>query len=409
MSVTKRILLAILLLSVASLIGYGLYYFFIKTAGLQPNTDQTPSGQTTSSQFPGSGTRPATTSGSTEIPGTSNLPSAGTIQTTSPSFFKPTSVNQLVSETARYSSLNTGGDMRYYNANDGKFYRVLPNGTIEKLSDEVFYNAEKVTWAKNKNQAVIEYPDKAKIVYNFDTKKQVSLPKHWEEFSFSSDGNQIAAKSLGLNPSNRWLATINSDGTGAKFIEPMGENADKVIIDWSPNQQVVAFSQTGAPQGGERREVLFVGLNGENFKSAIVDGSGFLPQWSSSGQKLLYSVYSSRSEFKPELWIVDAQGDNIGNNRKLLQLNTWADKCTFGNDETIYCAVPKDLPVGAGMSRTIANSNYDELYKIDLKTNLKTPISLDGNYTINSIFYDSAKNKLLFTDLNKTGLYQSQL
>jgi hypothetical protein len=124
---------------------------------------------------------------------------------------------------------------------------------------------------------------------------------------------------------------------------------------------------------------------------------------------LLYSVYSSRSEFKPELWIVDAQGDNIGNNRKLLQLNTWADKCTFGNDETIYCAVPKDLPVGAGMSRTIANSNYDELYKIDLKTNLKTPISLDGNYTINSIFYDSAKNKLLFTDLNKTGLYQSQL
>jgi dipeptidyl aminopeptidase/acylaminoacyl peptidase len=299
--------------------------------------------------------------------------------------------------------------MRYYNANDGKFYRVLPNGTIEKLSDEVFYNAEKVTWAKNKNQAVIEYPDKAKIVYNFDTKKQVSLPKHWEEFSFSSDGNQIAAKSLGLDPSNRWLATINSDGTGAKFIEPMGENADKVIINWSPNQQVVAFSQTGAPQGGERREVLFVGLNGENFKSAIVDGSGFLPQWSSSGQKLLYSVYSSRSEFKPELWIVDAQGDNIGNNRKLLQLNTWADKCTFGNDETIYCAVPKDLPVGAGMSRTIANSNYDELYKIDLKTNLKTPISLDGNYTINSIFYDSAKNKLLFTDLNKTGLYQSQL
>ncbi|MBP6859619.1 MAG: hypothetical protein KBC69_03315 [Candidatus Magasanikbacteria bacterium] len=408
MSLTKRIVLAVLLLAVAGLMGYGLYYFFVRTGSLGPTTPPT-STDIPSGQLPGSGTRPTTTTGTVIGPNGEILPASGEIQSSTPSYYQPVATTQLLSDSAKNPSLSNAGDFRFYNANDGKFYRVMPDGRLEKLSDEVFYNTQKITWAKNKNQAIIEYPDSAKIVYNFDTKKQVTLPKHWEDFSFSSDGNQIAAKSLGLDPSNRWLITVNSDGTGAKLIEPMGENADKVIVNWSPNQQVAAFSQTGAPQGGERREVLFVGLNGENFKSTIVDGSGFLPQWSTTGKKLLYSIYSSRSDFKPELWIVDSQGDSIGNNRKLLQLNTWADKCTFGNDDTIYCAVPRDLPTGAGMSRGITTYNYDDLYKIDLKTGLKTPIALDGQYNINNIFYDTADNKVIFTDLNKTGVFESQL
>ncbi len=405
----KRIMLIVALLAVAGLIGYALYYFFTKTGQIggptiTPSTSTLPGGQ-----LPASGTKPPSATGTTQGPGGELLPVSGIIQPSSPAYYKPAATTQIISETANHASLSVGGDFRYYNANDGKFYRVTPTGDIKALSNQVFYNAENVTWAKGKNQAVIEYPDQSKIVYNFDTNKQTTLPKHWEDFSFSSDGNQIAAKSLGLDPSNRWLITVNSDGTGTKLIEPMGENSDKVIVNWSPNQQVAAFSQTGAPQGGERREVLFVGLNGENFKSAIVDGSGFMPQWSTTGKKLLYSVYSSRSDFKPELWIVDSQGDSIGGNRKLLQLNTWADKCTFGNDDTAYCAVPKDLPTGAGMSRSIANYNYDDLYKIDLRTGLKTPISLDGDYNINSISYDTNKNKVIFTDLNKTGVFESQL
>ncbi len=408
MSLLKRFFLILALLAVAGLIGYALYYFFIKTGPLGP-APTPPVTELPPGQLPVSGTKPATTTGTTTGPNGELLPVAGIVQPTSPAYYKPAATNQIFSDTALQPSLSTNGNLRYYNANDGKFYQVTTNGEIKPLSSQVFYNAQKITWAKNTNEAVIEYPDSSKIVYNFDTNKQVTLPKHWQDFSFSSDGSQIAAKSLGTDPSNRWLITVNSDGTGAKFIEPMGDNADKVIVDWSPNQQVAAFSQTGQPQGGERREVLFVGLNGENFKSTVVDGSGFLPLWSTTGQKLLYSVYSSQSDFKPQLWIVDSQGDNIGNNRKLLQLNTWADKCTFSNDDTVYCAVPKDLPTGAGMSRSIANYNYDDLYKIDLKTGLKTPISLGGDYNINNIFYDATTNKVMFTDLNKTGIFASQL
>ena len=397
------------LLAVSGLIAYGLYFIFTSTGkiGQQPQQPSAPS--TPSGQLPGSGTAPATTTGVTRGPSGELLPVSGIIESSTPSYYKPAVVRQILSQTATYPSLNSGGDFRYYNAGDGKFYRVMPDGSIRNLSDQVFFNAQKVTWAKNKNEAVIEYPDNSKIIYNFDTNKQVTIPKHWQDFSFSSDGSQIVAKSLGLDPSNRWLVTINSDGTGTRLIEPLGDNADKVTVSWSPSQQVAAFSQTGAPQSGEAREVLFVCLNGENFKSAIVDGSGFEPQWSTTGKKLLYSVYSSRSDYKPELWLVDSYGDNIGNNRQLLRLNTWADKCAFSNDETLFCAVPRDLPTGAGMSRDLAAYNYDDLYKIDLKTGLKTPLSLNDNYNITNISYDAGRNTVIFTDLNKIGVFESQL
>src|SRR3989338_2714976 len=50
------------------------------------------------------------------------------------------------------------------------------------------------------------------------------------------------------------------------------------------------------------------------------------------GQSLLYSVSSPASEYKPALWIANAAGDSIGENRRSLGLNTWADKCAFRDE-----------------------------------------------------------------------------
>ena len=220
------------------------------------------------------------------------------------------------------------------------------------------------------------------------------MPQHWENFSFSPDAEQIAAKAIGLSPENRWLVTTNDDGGGTKIIEPMGENADKVQIDWSPNRQVVGFARTADPIGGDRQQILLVGLNHENFKALTVEGLDFRPQWSPTGQKLLYSVYSQRSNLKPELWVVNAYGDKINSGRQALQLNTWAEKCSFADDNTLYCAVPKELPEGAGLSPEIARDAVDNLYKIDLRTGLKTNIPLGGDYAINNISFDASGKKI---------------
>lgn len=404
----KRMLTVILLILTATIIGFGLYLLFKKAT-----TPSIPGGQVTppvTGQLPGAGERTTTV----EVPPISTpLGRGGEIVTPltpqNVGFVPTPAVRQIISESVSYPSVNSNGNIRYYNNSDGKFYKLGSDGKLAALSTQTFYNVSKVTWAQNNDKAVLEYPDSSKTIYNFEKQKQTTLPKHWEDFSFSPDSGQVAAKSIGIAPENRWLVTVNDDGSGTTLVEPMGDNADKVIMDWSPSRQTVAFSQTGEPLGADRKEILFIGLHGENFKSAIVEGSGFEPQWSPTGQSLLYSVYSTRSDFKPELWITGAYGDNIGGNRQMLKLNTWAHKCTFTNESTLFCAVPKDLPQGAGILPEVASDSKDDMYKIDLRTGLKTAVNLGGDYNVTQLNYDKTKNKLYFTDQTQTGVFEIKI
>ncbi len=406
----KRILLIVLLFSVAALLAFGLYYLFTKSApGAAPEAIKTPGGA--GGQLPNAGERQPGAEGEIGQEQTGVLPAGNELTAPSaPSFYKPEAVTKISSDNAAFPSLAQNGNLRYHNLADGKFYTVGADGTVKPMGGDVFYNVQNVTWAKTANKAILEYPDGAKIVYNFDTKKQVTLPKHWQDFSFSPESSEIVAKSIGLSPDNRWLVVTKDDGTETRLIEPLGDKADRVTVDWSPSRQALALSRTGQAQGGERQEVLFIGMNGENFKSTVVEGLDFKPQWSPTGKKLLYSVDSARSDFKPELWIVNSYGDDIGSARQSLKINTWADKCSFADDTTLFCAVPRDLPQGAGMSRDIANSTPDDIVKIDLRSGLRTTVPMgNDNHTVDSISFDAKHNKVFFTDHNQSGVFEVNL
>lgn len=305
-------------------------------------------------------------------------------------------------------TMSNDGQLRYYDRNDGKFYKLDNNGELIALSDKVFYQVQDVTWSVGGEKAILEYPDGSKISYDFNTKKQVTLPKHWEDFSFSPDSNKISAKSIGDDIENRWLIVANADGSRAASLSAIGKNADDVYPIWSPNNQAAAMYTKGVDF--DRQEVFFVGLNDENFKSTIINGRGFEPQWSDTGDRLLYSVYNSDNNMNPSLWIVEAQGDNIGQNRKNLGLNTWASKCTFATNSEIYCAVPTELPKGAGLFPELADRTSDNLYKIDLKTGAKKLIALPENATnVSSIMVGEQQEKLYFTDKNNGLIYEIKL
>lgn len=316
---------------------------------------------------------------------------------------------KLVDSSILSPTISSKGNAQFYNKNDGKFYQVLSDGTIRELSDKVFYNVERVTWSPKDNESIIEYPDGSNIYFNFQTQRQVTLPKHWENFSFSAEGNKIASKSIGYSPENRWIITANPDGGDLQYIEPLGENGYKVNVDWSPTRKVVALSRTGNPLGVDRQEVLLIGLNHENFKSLTVEGRGLQSQWSPTGQQLLYSVYNTNSEYKPELWIVNADGDKIDTNRRPLSINTWAEKCAFSGDRYVYCGVPAELPVGAGFEPVIADNIQDTIYRIDLQTGSKSTIATDQAHVIDQIFISPDGKKLNFTDKNEDGLYSIDL
>lgn len=321
-----------------------------------------------------------------------------------------------LTQTAALASLPTigatlsgdGTDVQYYSRDDGKFYRIDPSGQVEALSDQVFHQVKDVTWAPDKKSAILEYPDGANIIYDFPTKKQITLPAHWQDFSYSPSGDRIVMKSIANDPDASWLAIVGSDGSNVRGIEQIGKNADSVYPAWSPSNQMVAMYTEGVDF--DRQEVYFVGLNQENFKSTIVEGRGFDPKWSPAGDRLLYSVYSSKNDLKPNLWLVNASGDNIGTDRRNLNLETWADKCTFTDNASLYCAVPKTLDQGAGLFPEMAQNTADQLYKIDLNTGAKRLIAIpDGDYTIAGLMASGDGRNLFFTDKNSGKLYKIRL
>ena len=319
-----------------------------------------------------------------------------------------TKTKSIVNTPSLNPTLSSNNGIQYYNQADGIFYTVDKNGKITKLSDKVFFDVEQVVWAPDKDQAILEYPDGNKILYNFKTEQQVTLPAHWEDFSFSPASNQIVAKSIGLDPENRWLTIAQADGSQAQNLESIGNNGDTVYDNWSPNQQIVAMYTKGLDF--DRQEVYFVGLNGENFKSTIIEGRGFQPQWSTTGDRLLYSVYNSNDNLNPKLWIVDASGDTISQNRTNLGLATWADKCTFASNTEVYCAVPETLPRGAGLFPELADRTKDNLYKINLATGAQELIAVpDGAYNVSQIMVPTDGNYLYFTDKQTGQIYQIRL
>lgn len=322
-----------------------------------------------------------------------------------------TSVKTLTDTSILAPSISAQGDaIQYYNRGDGKFYRISADGKITAVSDKVFFNVSNVTWAPSRNKAILEYPDGANILYDFESKRQVTLPAHWESFSFSTSSDQIAFMSLGLDRDTRWLGISSADGSQSKPIEPLGDNASKVQVEWSPNNQMIALSSTGLTASIGEQEILPIGLHGENFHSILVNGVGFRARWSPNGERILYSVSSFQNDWKPELWIVSGAPSQIGAGKIPVGLNTWADKCTFGNAQTVYCAVPKNLPRGAGLYPLAAANAPDELWKINLTTGAREKIAIPTqDVTVRSMVVSGQESALYFTDQVSGRLYKINL
>jgi len=401
----KRIGLIILFIAITIAIGFGLYFMIFGLPEPAPEIPPEPPVNVPVGLEP---SEPAETTeppegeeevGLPEPPAVSPIADGGVTQ-----------VTPVTPASTRSAMLNDSGELSYYNRNDGKFYRVQDDGTIVAMSDEVFYNVDEATFDPSGDSAILEYPDGSNIFYDFTTDTQVTLPQHWEDFDFSPQGTQIAAKSVGLDPSNRFVIVSNPDGSGAVPVQEMGQNQDEVIVDWSPNNQIVATATTGRKLGVDRHEVYFIGQHHENFRSLVVEGLNFQPKWSPTGEQLLYSSASNTSDWKPQLWIVDASGDDIGLNRRSISVETWAEKCTFSGTETLYCAVPRELPRGAGLQPRIADNTPDDIIKIDLVTGLQTSVAVpEGSHTIDSIMLTPDGENLYFTDKGTGQLNQIKL
>ncbi|MBI4262123.1 hypothetical protein HY624_01195 [Candidatus Uhrbacteria bacterium] len=316
-----------------------------------------------------------------------------------------TTVDHLTSDpVTQFTLAGDGKTPVVYNPKEGLFYRITPDGTVTPLSSRIFRDVENVAWAKGATKGILEFPDGANILYNFATDTQVTLPREWQNFSFSPEGGSIAFKSLGRRDEDRWLAIANPDGSGAERIEHLGFKDNKVNVAWSPNNQVVATfpeSQTGNDQ-----EVYFIGRHQENFLSLPIEGRGFRSQWSPDGSHLLYSTYPIGGGSRPQLSIASAEGDAIGDTNIDLGLETWPEKCVFQNTTVLICAVPTELPDGAGLFPKVADAIPDQFVRVDLQTGTKTILATPASNTTADHLVLSDDGKYLFFTNKRTGILE---
>lgn len=307
----------------------------------------------------------------------------------------------------------SGNSFNYYNPEDGIFYKINEDGSIEELSSKVFRGVDEVTWSGADDKAVLEFPDGSNVVYDFETDTQVTLPDEMENFDFTESGDKIAYKYNSPNPDARWLGVANSDGTGVQGINALGDNGRTVDVNWSPNNSVVATYTHS--DGTNQTVVSFIGLNNENYKGLIVEGHGFEGIWSPDGAEMLYSVYHPDTDYNPSLWMSEASGENIGNNRRSIGLETWADKCTFsGSGSSVYCAVPQDLPTGAGLVPSTADELDYDIYKVTMAsgliTKVATPVTdVNEGVSIERIFVSDDETVLYYQEIDSGGVYKLKL
>ncbi len=300
---------------------------------------------------------------------------------------------------------SSGNNVVSYQKESGLFYKIAPDGTKTKLSDRVYKDVENIAWAPGAEKAILEFPDGTNVLFDINADKQVSLPKDWTEFDFNKTGDKIGFKDMNVNPDLQWIAMANPDGSGQKYIEPLGMSANRFEIDWAPSGDKIAQYNPGASATTTR--LLFIGLNGENYRDIDLRGYGVETQWTPDGSRVLYSAHNIHTDHKPVLNIVNASGDTIGYDHQEIGLNTWAYKCTFADADNVYCAVPKELPYGADFAPEIADNIPDYIYKVNLKTGSKSFVAEpEYDYTIENMQVSEDGKTLFFTD-KATGALRS--
>lgn len=324
-----------------------------------------------------------------------------------------TQINTLIDTPSKGLARSQRG-FNFLNLADNKFYRMVDGeDELILLSEKTFPNVDTVIWSPDGKKVFAEYPDGSNIVYDFNTNKQVTLPKGAEDLSWEEGSNLIAYKYIGNSSEDNWLVVADFDGKNSVAVEPMGDQDYGVQVSWSPSGQIVALYHKAI--GVNREEVFFIGLNDDNLKSLTVEGSNFKGMWSPKGDKILYHVISDNNNYNPVLWISDAAINSIGNNNFSLGITTWVDKCVFWDNKTVYCAVPISLPEGSGMFPDEINDSGDVFYRIDLSTGLSKmiayPILSDrlDKFQVDALLIDGNGDRLYFRDAFSEGVYYLEL
>lgn len=400
---------AVILILIIFLIILGALLFFYFYSGQKPTSNTGANGDTTSNPF-GSNVINKTASTTQNAGGYTYTSGNKKMATLRQLYPYPNSGSVILESNSltkiRFVDRATGNIQEI--ASDSEEIKRITNTTVPKILEAI--------WSNLGNSLILRYSveDNEKID-NFSAKIKTSSSTS-NEFSGEITGKVVHQNADGIviNPSGNKSFGIVKEGDmkgsyGIVSSLDGGNNKhlfDSEISDWLvswPKDSTISL--VTKPSYKQYGYLFFLNTDNGSLEKIFGRVYGLNALINKDTNSFVYSN-SSRSSVRLNYYNIKTGED------KNLQLNTFADKCVWGNKNIVYCAVPKYIP----------NNNYpdawyqgltsfsDNFWRIDVEkgtTDLVYETGVNENINVDAIDLkiSSDDSYLVFTDKNTLSLW----
>lgn len=315
-------------------------------------------------------------------------------------------LSRLVEKNVKGLSLSEdGGKIQYYNSNDKSFWLSSFDGESikKKLSNDDFGDAEKITWNKNRKEALLKIKDSF-YLYRFGDKEK--FIKNSKSLNWINFDQKIVYTYNDQASGKKTLNIANPDGSNWKEIAMI--ESDEIVIDPIPRSAKSSF--WSYPSAFIKSDLTIIPfIEGElEKKGELKFGSDYL--WSNDGNKFLRSSVSEEGGNNLILEVCELKSDKCLN----LNLPTLASKCVWtNNDKSIYCAMPTNIGRNTVMPNDYLNNKIytkDSLWKVNIES-AKKEKALDEKYLkeeldVTNLILSPNEDFLFFINRKDGGLFR---
>lgn len=290
-------------------------------------------------------------------------------------------------------SLNKPEDkILYYQKDGGKLFASgFRGGEPEKLSNLTVVGLTEAIWAPTRDRAAVFYLDSSAVkgFLHIGTSTVALLPSDITSAAWSPDGKSFTYTRKEGDALALTLADAGGKNPRTIFKTPIPD----ARIDWIDANRI-AFNT--APSGlAEGYAFAYSHVSGA-FQKVLGPVFGLQTLWSPAASRALISS-TPRGGSRATL----AAYDPSRRESDRLSVATFADKCAWGSEEEIWCAVPRSLADTALLPDQYLTGEIhtsDRIVRIGLKTGVPEEIFDEGDFDMENLLLTTDKKNLFFVN-----------
>lgn len=296
---------------------------------------------------------------------------------------------------------------------NGNLYEYLDSGKVKRLSNTTFSGIEEVFWGQDKDSLRLFLRRYVGSSYN-NTAGTISLSSNLEIEGVTTETLSDNLLAAAVSPNRDKLFVLNGRSGGVDgYVGSFSlTNQQKIfsspLSEWSiqwPNQNYLAFQTK--PSSDIPGYLFFLNIKDKSFDPILRNIPGLTSLTKPDLSKVFYTRNSLNGLYT---YLYDVKEDKSSR----LSLSTLPEKCVWSkNADTIFCAVPKNLPkatypddwyqgkIQFNDALWAINSANGNVELISDSQNLGDLINLNYNPSFGKIFaIDRTTKKLRVVDLN---------